>query len=736
MRGFTRLTMIAAFLASASPMHAATTARPWMNRALDPDRRASLLEAQMTTEEKLTIVHGPMGRPRLGIPKPERALGSAGFILGIPRLGIPDLQEADASVGVTNPGNIRPGDGATAFPSIMALAATWSRAMAYQSGVALGNEAWSKGFNVQLAGGINLMREPRNGRTFEYAGEDPLLAGILTGDAIRGIQSQNVVSTIKHFAFNNQETARFFANVQIVDAAARESDLLAFEIAIETGKPGSVMCAYNLVNDFQACNSDWLLNQILKRDWAYPGWVMSDWGAVHSTDSALHGLDQESGEQLDAQVYFGAPLAEKVKSDPAYRSRLDDMVHRILRTLFAVGVMDRPAQLAPIDYAANGRASQAVAEEGAVLLKNDENLLPLKSAKRIAIIGGEAQFGVPSGGGSSSTIAIEGPGLQIPVMGTGVLGSPRLMIYHPSAPLDAIHNLLPETELLVDDGRYPSSAAAIAKEADVAIVFATQWATESYDVPDISLPNGQDALIAAVAAANPHTIVVLETGGPVTMPWLDHVSAVLEAWYPGGRGGQAIANLLTGRANPSGRLPVSFPASLDQLPRPEIVGAGANGERPAAGTRPIPLPYKEGADVGYRWYARQKTKPLFPFGYGLSYASFAYSDFSVTGGATVTANFTVRNISKVAGADVPQVYLTSLAGEPELRLIGWDKISLAPGESRQVTVAVDRRLLARFDAKARLWRIPAGRYGIALGTSSADLGAHAEVTLPATSFRP
>jgi len=735
MRGFTGL-IVASLLTSAAPVHAATGARPWMNRALDPDSRASLLEAQMTTEEKLTIVHGPMGRPRLGIPKPERALGSAGFIPGIPRLGIPDLQEADASVGVTNPGNVRPGDGATAFPSIMALAATWSRAMVYQSGAALGNEAWSKGFNVQLAGGINLMREPRNGRTFEYAGEDPLLAGVLTGDAIRGIQSQNVVSTIKHFAFNNQETARFFANVQIGDAAARESDLLAFEIAIETGKPGSVMCAYNLVNDFQACNSDWLLNQVLKDDWAYPGWVMSDWGAVHSTDSALHGLDQESGEQLDAQVYFGAPLAEKVKSDPAYRARLDDMVHRILRTLFAVGVMDRPAQLAPIDYAANGKASQAVAEEGAVLLKNEGDLLPLKGAKRIAIIGGEAQFGVPSGGGSSSTIAIEGPGLQIPVMGTGVLGSPRLMIYHPSAPLDAIHTLLPDSELLLDDGRYPSSAAAAAKKADVAIVFATQWATESYDVPDISLPNGQDALIAAVAAANPRTIVVLETGGPVTMPWLDHVGAVLEAWYPGGRGGQAIANLLTGRANPSGRLPVSFPASLAQLPRPEIVGAGANGERPAPGTKPIPLPYKEGSDVGYRWYARQKARPLFPFGYGLSYTSFAYSDFSVTGGASITASFTVRNTGQVAGADVPQVYLTSLAGEPELRMVGWDKVHLAPGESRHVTVTIDRRLLARFDVKGRGWRVPAGRYTLSLGRSSVDLGPQAEVTLAAASLKP
>jgi beta-glucosidase len=321
-------------------------------------------------------------------------------------------------------------------------------------------------------------------------------------------------------------------------------------------------------------------------------------------------------------------------------------------------------------------------------------------------------------------------------MGTGVLGSPRLMIYHPSAPLEAIHTLLPDTELLVDDGRYQSSAAAVARKADVAIVFATQWATESYDIPDLSLPDGQDAMIAAVAAANPHVIVVLETGGPVLMPWLDKVSAVLEVWYPGGRGGPAIANLLTGRANPSGRLPVSFPASLEQLPRPEIVGAGANGERPAAGTKALPLPYKEGADVGYRWYARQKAKPLFPFGYGLSYASFAYSDFSVTGGNTITAKFTVRNTSKVAGADVPQVYLTSLAGAPELRLIGWDKVVLAPGESRQVTVTVDRRLLARFDAKAHAWRIPAGRYGVALGSSSADLGARTEVVLAAAGFRP
>jgi beta-glucosidase len=726
--------IVAMLWASATAGTAASP--PWMNKTLDPDQRATLLEAQMTTDEKLTLVHGPMGRARLGIPKPERALGSAGFIPGIKRLGIPDLQEADASVGVTNPGNIRPGDGATAFPSIMAMAATWSRALAYQSGVALGNESWSKGFNVLLAGGINLMREPRNGRTFEYAGEDPLLAGLLSGDAIRGIQSQNVVSTIKHFAFNNQESARFFVDATIGNAAARESDLLAFQIGIETGKPGSVMCAYNLVNGHQACDSDWLLNQVLKRDWAYPGWVMSDWGAVHSTSSALNGLDQESGEQLDRAVYFGAPLTDAVRKDPAYRARLDDMVHRILRTLFAVGVMDRPAKLSPIDYQANGKASQAVAEGGIVLLKNQAGLLPLKGARRIAVIGGQAQFGVPSGGGSSQTIAIEGPGLQMPVMGTGVLGTPRLMVYHPSSPLDALHQILPDVTLMVDDGRYPENAARLAREADVAIIFATQWTTESYDVPDLSLPSGQDALIAAVAAANPRTVVVLETGGPVLMPWLDKVGAVLEAWYPGGRGGPAIANVLTGRVNPSGRLPVSFPASIEQLPRPAIVGAGIDGERPPLGTKPLPLPYREGADVGYRWYARQKLQPLFPFGYGLSFTQFSYSDLAVRGGSDLSISFTVRNDGKVAGEDVPQVYLTSLAGAPELRLIGWEKLALAPGESRKVTMTADRRLLGRFDDKAHLWRVPAGRYEVGLGTSAANLGARATATMAGLTVKP
>lgn len=725
-----------AALALLSAPAIAQESRPWMNKALDADQRATLLEREMTVEEKLRIVHGPMGRPRLGIPAPERALGSAGFVPGIPRLGIPDLQEADASVGVTNPGNVRPGDGATAFPSTIATASTWSRGLAWQSGVALGDESWRKGFNVLLAGGINLTREPRGGRNFEYMGEDPLLAGTLVGDAIRGIQSQNVVSTIKHYAINSQETARFTANVQIGEAAARESDLLAFELAIEGGHPASVMCAYNLVNDFWACENDWLLNQVLKKDWGYPGWVMSDWGAVHSTEAALRGLDQESGEQLDRAIFFGQPLTDLVAKDPRYRARLDDMVHRILRSLFATGVMDRPATRSPIDYVANGKASQAVAEEGSVLLKNDGGLLPLAGARRIAIIGGNAQFGVPAGGGSSYTTAIEGPGLQVPVMGWGTLGSPRIMVFHPSSPVEALKAAMPDTEFVMNDGAYPSSAAALAKTADVAIVFATQWTTESYDVPDLSLPHGQDATIAAVAAANPRTIVVLETGGPVKMPWLGQVGAVLETWYAGGRGGPAIANLLTGRVNPSGRLAATFPVDESQLPRPALAGWGTSAERPSNGGDPVAFPTPEGADVGYRWFARKGLKPLFPFGYGLSYSSFAYSDLELRGGATVQASFTVRNTGTREGADVPQVYLTAIAGAPELRLIGWDKVRLAPGESKRVTVTADPRLLAHFDAPGHRWRVAGGSYAIAVGASSADLALRGNAAVTAAAIKP
>jgi hypothetical protein len=433
----------------------------------------------------------------------------------------------------------------TAFPSGLLLASTFDPAAAYAGGRVIGAEAHAKGLNVMLAGGTNLARDPRNGRNFEYLGEDPLLAGTLSGESVRGIQSMGVVSTVKHFALNGQEHNRMTADSVLNDAAARESDLLAFEIAIERGAPGSVMCAYNLWNGVYACENDHLLNDILKKDWHYPGWVMSDWGAVHGLHALTAGLDQQSGQQLDKQVWFDAPLKE------------------------------------------------------------------------------------------------------------------------------------------------------------------------------------------AVAAANPNTIVVLETGNPVRMPWADKVGAVIEAWYSGGRGGEAIARVLFGEVNPSGRLPISWPVDESELPRPVIPGTGAKADAP------VTVDYNiEGSDVGYRWYARQGTKPRYPFGYGLSYTSFRYANLKLTGGRTITASFDVTNTGAKAGKDVPQVYLTSAAGKTVRRLIGFQKVALAPGETSHLSVTADPRLLGWFDEGKHGWQINAGRYTVALGSDAQSESAQASVSLAASRLRP
>jgi beta-glucosidase len=711
-------------------------ARPWLDKAQTPDKRAELLLQAMTLEEKVRILHGPMGRARFGSPKPEGALGSAGYVPGVPRLGIPDLQEADAGVGVTNPADTRPGDGATALPSVTAVGATWNPSLAYESGAVLGDESFRKGFNVMLAGGANIIRDPRNGRGFEYPSEDPLLTGIIAGATIRGVQSAGVASTIKHFALNNQETGRYLVDVRVDKSAARESDLLAFQIAIENGRPASVMCSYNLLNGAHTCGNDWLLNDVLKRDWAYPGWVMSDWGAVHGTDHLLAGLDQESGEQFDKEVYFGRPLEALAKSDKRYATRVDDAARRILRSLFAVGLMDRPVKIAPIDYAAHARSIRAIEGEGIVLLRNTANLLPLANVKRIAVIGGMAEFAVLAGGGSSYVTAIEGPGVQVPAMGVSLNGTTRYQVYHPSSPLRALQEALPSIEIVAVDGGSPTAAAEAARKADVAIIFATQWGTEGIDVPDLALPNGQEGLIEAVAAANPRSVVVLETSGPVTMPWADKVGAILASWYPGGQGGPAIADVLTGRVNPSGHLPVTFPKSEGDLPRSKIDGPRDASLYPTATGQTFPTVYSEGADVGYKWFARKKLPTQYPFGHGLSYTSFEYSNLEVSGGKELTVAFTVRNTGKLTGKAVPQVYLTARPGGPELRLLGWEKISLVPGERRTVTITPDKRLLASFDETARTWTVAKGNYAVAVGYSAESFAEHGAADLDATVLAP
>lgn len=702
-----------------------------MNTALSADERAALLEGAMTLPEKIGFLHGRVGTPFRGEPLPEGAIGSAGFIAGIARLGVPPIQESDAGLGVTNPGDVRPGDGATALPASLGIAATWNPELAYRSGVVIGTEARRKGFNVMLAGGMNLVRDPRNGRNFEYFSEDPLLAGTLAGETVRGIQSQHVISTVKHFALNNQETGRFVLDARIQEDALRESDLLAFQIAIERGQPGAVMCAYNQVNGQYACGNDWLLNRVLKGDWKYPGWVMSDWGAVRNVDYALKGLDQQSGEQIDPEVFFDGPLAAAVEKGTVPQARLSDMVRRVLRSMFAVGVFDAPPQIGPIDFESHAAEVQRVAEESIVILRNEQSTLPLGGdVKRIAVIGGNADMGVISGGGSSQVTPAGGPAYVVPLGGEGALASWRKITLHPSPPLFAIRKLVQGGAVVYNDGRYPRDAARLAAKSDVAIVFATQWMLEHYDAPDLSLPSGQDELIRAVVAANPRTIVVLETGGPVLMPWLDRVPAVVAAWYSGQRGGDAIANVLFGAVEPAGRLPITFPASEDQLPNPQLPGWGLpDGE-------PFVVDYHEGADVGYRGFARRGVRPLFPFGYGMSYTTFSYGGLEVSGTRDLRVAFTVTNTGERAGYAVPQVYLTGARGTPERRLLAWSKALLQPGEAKRFSVQVDPRLLAKFSTVDGRWEIAAGSYEISLGASAEDLVARTEHDLRARTLPP
>jgi beta-glucosidase len=686
----------------------------------DPDARAAATEARMTDAERYQLLHSVMPFPIPGTPPPtEPVKAMAGYIRGIERLGIPAMTKTDASLGVTNPLQLRKDDVATAMPSGLALAATFDPKLAYAGGKMIGAEARAKGFNVLLGGGANLARDPRNGRNFEYLGEDPLLAGILTGEAVRGTQSEGVVSTIKHFALNDQETHRNTLNAIIGEAALRESDLLAFEIAIERGQPGSVMCAYNRVNGPWACGSDFLLNKVLKGDWNYKGWVMSDWGAVHAVDYAGLGLDQQAGATLDAQIWFDKPLKALVASGTMPKARIADMNRRILRSLYAVGA-DAPLSKGPIDYDAHGKVAYQAAADGIVLLKNEGNILPLAtSAKKILIVGGHADIGVMSGGGSSQVTPVGGSAF-VPVGGPGFLAMFGKQLIVPSSPLRALQATFPAAQY--DSGYFPESTAAAAKSADLVIVFATQWNVESMDSGSMMLPQGQDALIAAVAKANPNIVVVLETGNAVRMPWLKDVKAVIEAWYPGQRGGEAITDVLTGKINPSGRLPVTFPIDETQLPRPAIPGLGASPESD------VTVDYRiEGADVGYRWFARENKTPLFAFGHGLNYTRFEHGALRVREGKTLQASFTVRNTGDRAGADVPQLYLTDMAGNSITRLVAFSKVTLAPGESKTITLTIDPRLLANWSDGR--WQIKAGVYRFSLAKSAADAGVQAEATL-------
>jgi beta-glucosidase len=698
-------------------------------------QRAEALVAQMTVPEKVVLVssyfpYTSKRREEFGM------ILSSGYNPGLPRLGVPPLRINDASLGVANILNGRPDETSTALPSALAMGASFDPEGVRAGSAMIGSEARAATFNVMLAGGINLIRDPWGGRNFEYFSEDALLTGVLGGAAVEGVQSNRIASTVKHFVLNSQETGRMVMDARIDMAALRESDLLAFQIAIERGRPASVMAAYNRINGDYASENAPLINGVLKGEWGYPGWVMSDWGSVHSTEkAALAGLDQESGIELDAHlngdIFFTDRLLTAVETGVVPEDRLDDMVSRILTGLIDCGAWDDPAPTIrqPVNMEANGLVAQRVAEAGIVLLRNEGDLLPLgATARRIAVIGGNADIGVLSGGGSSQVRSHGGAPIELSLEDGDGAWFCRTT-YHASSPLRAIAAMAPQTQVEFRSGDDHTEAAAAAAAADVAIVFATQWRSEAMDSETLALPEGQDALIAAVAAANPRTIVVLETGGAVLMPWLHNVGAVLAAWYPGQRGGEAIANVLFGEVNPSGRLPITFPSADADAPRPLPGGleelrardAARSAGNEDAAIEPFAVDYPEGANIGYRWFEQRGLEPLFPFGFGLSYTSFAYAELRVGGRDRPRVSLTVTNSGARRGADVVQVYINApdSLGVRTWRLAGFARVELSPGQRRDIEIELEPRAFAHWDEGRGDWRWDE-RLPLAVGRSSRD----------------
>ncbi|HWZ45399.1 MAG TPA: glycoside hydrolase family 3 C-terminal domain-containing protein [Candidatus Saccharimonadales bacterium] len=703
------------------------SAQSWMNTSLSPDERAALVLKEMTLDEKITLLHGT-GMKGLSPMSPLAggSNGGAGYVVGIPRLGIPAIQMSDAAYGVRSSGEN--GRYSTALPADLAGAASWDPDAAYEYGALIARELRAQGYNMTLGGGVNLTREPRNGRTFEYMGEDPILAGKMVGQVMRGEQAEHVMGDIKHYALNDQESGRNAVNVNIDKRSMRESDLLAFEIGVRESNPAAVMCSYNRVNGDYACENKYLLTDVLKKDWNFKGFIVSDWQATHSAAKAsAAGLDHEE----PGEIFYGDTMKKAVESGKVPMAELDDHVRRILRSMIASGVVDDPPQKSVVDVMGGLEIAQKIEEQSIVLLKNEGAQLPLDASKvaSIAVIGAHSDVGMISGGGSAQVDPPGGNAIMPPGQGRTFW---QAHIWFPTSPLKAIRVQAPHAKVQYDSGTDPAAAAAVAKNADVAIVFAYQWESEGMDLDSLSLPEHQDDLIAKVAAANPHTVVVLETGTAVMMPWADQVSGIVEAWYGGSRGAQALARVLFGEVNPSAKLPMTFPKSEADLPHLKIVKPpreSTTGGEPdawkkiAAGLPPFQTTYDEGLKVGYKWYDAEHKQVLFPFGYGLSYTTYSYSDLTVTPGKNVRVSFKVTNTGSRAGAEVAEVYaaLPESAGEPPKRLVGWSKVKLNGGESKDVTLEVDPEFLSIFNVEKDAWQLVPGSYTLMVGGSSQSL---------------
>lgn len=641
--------------------------------------RAKAIVSRMTLEQKIEEVHG------IRTPQFYR------YVPGIPSLGIPPMQITNGPAGA-GPGGAGPQQRATALPAPIALAASWDPTLARQYGVLAGEETRSLGNDLLEAPDVNIARVPQGGRNFESFGEDPWLASRIGVGAIDGIQSTGVMANVKHFVANNQETDRRSINEIIPERALREIYLPAFKAAIDDGHVASVMCAYPRVNGAYDCENEPLLKDVLRDDWHFDGFVISDFGATHSTGpSALAGLDVE----FPTGQYYGDALRQAIQEKQVPEAVLDAMLVRRFTKMIEFGWFRPQPKPTPIPVLEHGAIARSIAEQGMVLLKNENGLLPLDNTKirRLALIGSYALGAMTGGGGSSHVI-------------------PTYTI----DPVDGISaGLLVQIRPRLNDGCDIAEAVKLAKSSDVAIVMVGDTDTEGSDQP-IALSAHQNDLVEAVAAANPHTVVVVKSGSAVLLPWIDKVPAVLEAWYPGQEDGNAVADVLFGKVNPSGKLPITFPMSADQTL------AADPSHYPGNGTE---VRYSEGLDVGYRGYQAHNIKPLFPFGFGLSYTTFGFSGISVQAKPeSAVVRFRVANTGSRAGAEVAQLYLTfpsiEEGQEPPRQLRGFQKVVLAPGETKTVELNLNAAQLSYWSESRHSWQLAHGELAVAVGDSSAN----------------
>lgn len=674
--------------------------------------------SRMTTEEKVRMLHANGGYRSWGVP----------------RLGLPDNNPTDGPTGLrpamewSNWNNAgENSDSCTAFPAMICLAATWNPEMGQLYGKAYSEEALYRNKNIILGPGVNILRTPLNGRNFEYMGEDPYLASKIAVGYIQGVQSNHVAACVKHFAVNNQETGRMHIDTRVDERTLHEIYLPAFKAAVQQGHVWTIMGAYNQYNGQHCCHNAYLLQEVLRKQWHFDGVVLSDFGGTHNTREAiLNGLDLEYGTHLGSpeafdRYYLAAPYLSLIRNGEIGTAELDQKVRNILRMMFRTSLSpNRPwGVLASPEHSTIARR---VAEEGLVLLQNADNLLPLdiNRYKRILVTGENAMRKMALAGGSSESnaryevTALEGIRNKI--------GNRAEVLYtpgyssHPDANTDSLRNTAVEearrADLIIFVGGLNKNAGNDSEGAD----------RES-----LTLPYRQDELIHALAAVNPHIVAVMLSGNPYTMPWKDEVPAIVQAWYGGTEAGNAIASVLVGETNPSGKLPFTFPARI------EDIGAHALQAYPGDGKS---VEYKEGIFVGYRWLEREKIKPIFAFGHGLSYTAFTYSDLKldkrqVGKGDKVVATLSVTNTGKRAGAEVVQLYVSDLKSSlprPIKELKGFDKVFLQPGETKTVTFTLDQEAFSYYDPAQHGWTVEPGKFKISVGSSSSDIRLQSELS--------